>query len=115
MLPKQKRLNLKKDFKWAVTGKKINSLYFSAFIKYGENLFPRIGIATSKKYFKNSVDRNRARRLLSKAFENIYDRLPQNINIIALPKSGLIDVKSENLSKELEKELKNEIIINKSD
>lgn len=111
MLPKEKRLNLKKDFKWVASGKRLNHHHFSVFIKYGENEFPKIGIATSKNYFKKATDRNRARRLLSKALESIYEALPHNINIIALPKSGVIDVKSEELLKELEKELKNKNLL----
>lgn len=111
MLPKDRRLNLKKDFKWVAAGKRATSRNFSLFIKYGENGFPRMGVATSKKNFKNAVDRNRARRLLSKAFENIYSILPYNVNIIALPKQGLIEVKSEDLSKELEDTLKREGIL----
>lgn len=108
MLPKHQRLNLKKDFKWVASGKSRNLQRFNLFIKYGENEFPLIGIATSKKYFKKATDRNRARRLMSKAFEDIYESLPKNVNIIALPKTGVIEVKSEDLSKELKDVLKNE-------
>lgn len=111
MLPKDKRLNLKKDFKWVASGKRLNQHHFNLFIKYGENEFPKIGIATSKNYFKKATDRNRARRLLSKAVESIYEALPRNINIVALPKVGVIDVKSEELSKELEMVLIKERIL----
>ena len=112
MLSKDKRLNLKKDFNWVASGKRINCSFFNMFIKYGENQFPRVGIATSKNYFKKATDRNRARRLLSKAMENIYSKLPQNINIILLPRAGVIEVKSEVLSEKIGLELKNEGIFN---
>lgn len=101
MLPSKKRLNLKKDFKWVASGKKVESPLITLFIKRGENLFPRIGIANSSKVFKEATKRNRARRITSKGFEEIYNLLPKDINIVALPKQGLIDVKSQDVTLDL--------------
>lgn len=112
MLPTAKRLNLKKDFKWVASGKKIESKFAKIFIKIGENSFPRIGIATSGKVFKKATDRNRSKRLISKAFEILYPTLPSDINIVALPKDGVINVKSDEVLQDLEITLKNEKIIN---
>ena len=112
MLPKLKRLNLKKDFKWVALGKRVNFKYATLFFRIGENSFPRIGIAVSSKIFKNPTQRNRARRLVSSCFESLYGRLPTNINIVALPKAKVIEVKSGDLLLELEQTLKNEKIIN---
>ena len=106
MLPTAKRLNLKKDFKWVASGKKIESKFAKIFIKTGDpsaSSGPRIGIATSGKVFKKAVDRNRSKRLISKAFEILYPTLPLDINIVALPKHGVINVKSDEVVKELEK------------
>src|ERR1035437_5034687 len=94
MLAKNKRLNLSKDFKWVASGLKIETEFTKLFIKSGDNVNPQVGIAVSGKVFKNAVQRNRARRLVSSAFELLYETLPKNINIVALPKSGVVKVKS---------------------
>ena len=111
MLPKSKRLNLKKDFKWVASGKKINSKFTTIFVKYGENTFPKIGIAVSSKVFKKPTQRNRARRLISALFEGLYGKLPTDINIVALPKAGVLDVKSGDIILDLKQRLENERII----
>lgn len=112
MLPKHKRLNLKKDFKWVAAGKKLETDYLKLIIKPGDNQMPKIGIAVSSKSFKKATQRNRARRLTSAAFEILYGRLPANINIVVLPKTGVINVKSSEVQLDLEAVLKNEKIIN---
>ena len=111
MLKKSKRLNLKKDFKWVAKGKKVESKYLKLFIRIGENTTPRVGIALSSKTFKKATERNRAKRLVSQAFQSIYSSLPKNINIVALPKIGVLDVKSAMVLLDLEAVLKNEKII----
>ncbi len=111
MLPKQNRLNLYKDFKWVTGGKKVETPLVTLFIKTGDNLFPRIGIAVSVKKLKKAADRNRARRLVSKAFESLYGSLPKDINIVALPKSRVINVKSDAVLLDLKSSLSYEKII----
>ena len=111
MLPRNQRLNLKKDFKWVVGGKKIETKYLKLFLKTGDNQSPRVGIAVSSHVFKKSSQRNRARRLISAALEALYLKLPQNINIVALPKATILSVKSGDVLMELEEKLQNEKII----
>lgn len=106
MLPKNNRLNLKKDFKWVASGQKVESMNFKLFLRLGDNLKPRVGISLSKNVLKKAVDRNRAKRLLSTAFKNLYSSLLQNINIVALPKPGIISLKSTDIEKELEETLR---------
>lgn len=106
MLPKQKRLNLKYDFKWVSTGKKIDGSLIKLFIKPGENNFPRLGISVSAKVFRKAIDRNRARRLVSTAFEDLYNRLDNNLNIIALPKIGVLKKSSDEIKSEIDKMLR---------
>ncbi len=112
MLPKSQRLNLKKDFKWVAGGKKLETAYLKLFIKMGDNRQPRIGIAVSSRIFKNATERNRAKRVVSAAWEVLYSNLPDTINIVALPKAGVIKVKSGDLLLDLEAALKNAKIIN---
>lgn len=111
MLSKDKRLNLKKDFKWVAAGKRLETKYIKLFIKQGDNLIARVGIATSGKVFSKASDRNKARRLVSAAFEMLYTKLSDNINIVALPKSQVINVKSGEVFLDLEEGLKRERII----
>lgn len=111
MLSKDRRLNLKKDFKWVALGKKLETKYLKLFFRPGENEVSRVGIATPGKAFNKASQRNRARRLASAAFEALYSRLPNYINIVALPKTGILEVKSGDVLLDLEEELKREKIL----
>jgi len=123
MLPKPQRLNLKKDFKWVAAGKKLESKYLKIFVRHGdpstsntpslrESGQARVGIATSSKTFRKATNRNRARRLVSTAFQSIFHLLPPTINIIALPKAGVLSVKSSDVLLDLEAALKSEKVTN---
>lgn len=107
MLPKPSRLNLKNDFKWVASGKKIDTKFAIIFIKNGSNKLPKIGVATSSKYFKNATDRNRAKRVVSSAIEVLYPKFPDNINIVVLPKSNVTSVKSQDVLLDFKKALIN--------
>lgn len=111
MLSKSKRINLKKDFKWMASGKKIDSKYLRLFIKVGDNQTARIGITTSSRVFRKATDRNRAKRLASAAFELVYSKLPPTINLVALPKVSILDVKSGDVLLDLEEALMREKVI----
>lgn len=106
MLQKSKRLNLKKDFKWVATGQKIETKFAKLFLKAGQNTEARIGIALSGRNFQKANERNRARRLVSKGFELLYDKLPKDLNIVVLPKHGVLEVKSQEVLLDLEEGLK---------
>lgn len=105
MLPKNKRLNLKRDFLKVVSGQKNEDDLVKLFSKYGENKDPLIGIAVSSKTFKKAVERNRARRLVSKVCEDLYDRLPEGLNLIVMPKAEVLIYKSFELEPKIEKSL----------
>ncbi|MBI2600100.1 ribonuclease P protein component [Candidatus Daviesbacteria bacterium] len=111
MLSKDKRLNLKTDFKWVATGDKVETKFAKLFVKNGQNAQARLGIALSGKSFNKANERNRARRLMSKGFEGLYDKLPKDINIIALPKHAILEVKSQEVLSDLEEGLKKAEII----
>lgn len=106
MLPKSKRLNLRKDFKWVASGQKLETKYLKLFIRFGENTFPRIGIAIQSQVFKKATQRNRAKRLVSRAFQSTNYLMPSTINIVVLPKAGMLDVKSSDVLLDLEQGLK---------
>lgn len=112
MLPRNKRLNLAKDFKRAASGKKLETAYLKLFLKEDPgNAGFKLGIAASAKIFSKAVARNKAKRLVSAAFEALFSRLPDNINIVALPKAGAVKVKSDDIRLDLEAGLKKEGII----
>ena len=111
MLSKEKRLNLKKDFKWAVSGKLIDTKFAKLYLKVGENTFPRVGIASSSKTFKKATERNKARRLISASLESLYSLLPPTMNILALPKIGVLGVKSGDVLFDLQEKLKDAKVI----
>lgn len=111
MLSKSKRINLKKEFKWVALGKKLDAKYLKLFLREGDNKTSRVGIAVSSHIFKKAVQRNRARRLISYAFQSTTYHLPPAINIVALPKKGIIEVKSEDVLLDLEGALRKERII----
>lgn len=111
MLPKIQRLNLKTDFSWAASGKKIETKYLKLFLKTGENTVPKIGITASSKVFKKAHERNKARRLASAAFQSTVYCLPSTVNILALPKASILGVKSGDVLLDLEEVLKKEKII----
>lgn len=103
MLPKNKRLNLKNDFSKVASGQRNEDDLVKIFSKYSSNKDPAVGIAVSAKTFKKAVERNRARRLISKVFENLYDRLPEGINLIIMPKEDVIKYKAHELEPKIEK------------
>jgi ribonuclease P protein component len=112
MLPLKKRLNLKKDFKWVISGKFFDTQFAKIYIRLGDNVYPKVGIAVSSKHFRKASDRNRARRLISRAMESLYEKLPGNINIVVLPKGTIADVKSGDVLLETEQKLREYKILN---
>lgn len=102
MLPKKNRLDLKKSYSYVAVGKRVEGANIKLFYRFSDSTWPLVGISTSAKMFKKAVDRNRARRLLSAAFENLYQKLPKSINIVALPKSGILKMGSSEAVKEVE-------------
>lgn len=107
MLPKFKRLNLKKDFDWVKSQSKVlDSRFLKLLVREGENTIPKIGVAVSSKVFKKAHDRNFVKRRTFATFGNLYSLLPSNINIIALPKRIAFGVKSFELDEDVMSVLK---------
>lgn len=99
MLPKRYRLNLNHRFKWVASGNRIETPVAVLFVNFGDNSAPLVGISVSAKVLKRATQRNRARRLLSAAFEQLFPILKTGINIVALPKSRIIEVKSTEITR----------------
>lgn len=102
MLPKTRRLNLKKDFKWVVLGKKAETDNLKIYWRLGTNKFPKIGIAISKNYFKKSSERVEAKRRCFAAAKAHYASLPNNLNLVIMPKTAVLNKEQNQLVAELE-------------
>lgn len=106
MLSKEKRLNLKHSFTFVVKGQKFENDILRIFWREGGNSQPLVGIALKKESLKLAVERNQARRLVSTGVELLYPRLRQKLNLIIMPKAGVLKLSSGELTEILEKELK---------
>lgn len=102
MLAKSQRLNLSKSYKWTAQGKRSSTPSLQLMYRLGENLQPQVGIALSKHHFKQSVERNRAKRLASTAIETLYPRLRKNLNLVIIPRPSVLGRHPDELIKELE-------------
>ena len=89
--PKSDRI-LKRDRFLEVydSGRKIQATYFTAFVLLNQSEKPRIGITATRK-IGNSVERNRARRLVREAFRKNKGLLPNGVDIVINVKRRLND------------------------
>jgi len=71
-------------------GRKIQFRYFTAFVLVKQSDGARIGITTTRK-MGNSVERNRARRLVREAFRRNKWLVPQGVDIVINAKRSLVE------------------------
>jgi ribonuclease P protein component len=71
-------------------GRKIQSRYFTAFVLTKQTPRPRIGITATRK-MGNSVERNRARRLVREAFRKNKWLVPHGVDIVINVKRALVE------------------------
>ncbi len=101
MLSRHKRLNLSLEFKTIAKSDRAETPNLKIYFQKTDSDLTRIGIALSKNYFKNSVLRNRAKRIVSKTIEDLYNDLPKGLNLVIMPKSGVLTLSSVELGKEI--------------
>ncbi len=101
MLPKLQRLNLKKNFKFVASGAKLETRSFKLMYRFSTNDNPLVGVAISSSNFKKANLRNKARRLSYLAIEDYYLDLPKGINLVIMPKAGILNDTVDELKKEL--------------
>jgi len=89
--PKSDRI-LKRDVFRRVyeEGRKIHCRYFTAFVLLNPDDRTRIGITTTRK-MGNSVERNRARRLVREAFRRNKWIVPAGVDIVINAKRSLVE------------------------
>lgn len=100
MLKKKLRLNLSLEFKKVASGKRIHSTHFSLFLLRELHVPARVGIALAKKEFRHSHERNRARRLMSEVVSKNYNRLSNGLQLIIMPKAGILNASINDLTDE---------------
>src|SRR6185295_9053523 len=71
-------------------GRKIQATYFTAFVLPNQIEGPRIGITATRK-MGNSVERNRARRLVREAFRKNKWLVPNGVDIVINVKRALVE------------------------
>ncbi len=101
MLSKEKRLNLNLSFRWTASGEKISLPFVKIFYRTGHNSNPLIGVSLSKTNFKTAIERNRAKRLLSEAFNELYPKIEPHLNIVAIPYTQVLKLSSKEILKVL--------------
>jgi ribonuclease P protein component len=70
-------------------------------LRSGEEAALRLGVVTSKRTFRRSPDRSRARRLLREAFRINRSKLTGEYDIILIGRKKILDVKRQDVEKEL--------------
>ena len=103
MLSRDKRLNLSKEFKWIVSsGKVFDSPSFKIFYKIGHNnSAAKANVALQTKLFKKANLRVKAKRIGFSLIEQIYNKLPKNLNLVMMPKSNFLGKDQIELKKEI--------------
>lgn len=100
MLSKEKRLNLKTNFRWVASGNSITSKNFKLFYRLGENHHPLIGVSIISAQFKKSTLRNEAKRICFEMAGKNYDQLHKNLNLVIMPKNQVLEIPPEQLDLE---------------
>lgn len=101
MLPKSKRLNLKRNFNWVISGKKVETTLFKLFYRIGENTKPLVGVTIPKHVIKKAQDRNNIKRFIYRAVSQFYTDLPNNLNLVIIPKGDISKKQIDQLIGEL--------------
>ncbi len=102
MFPRAARLNINQSFQWVIKGQRFQTAALRLWWRSGENNQALVGVALSKKDFKRSVDRNRAKRLVFAAVMSVYPKLPKGINLVIMPNAKVLTDRFDDLKQQLE-------------
>lgn len=97
------RLDHKKEFK----SKNIKFIYAKNNFKY-----PRFGIIISKKIDQRAVVRNKLKRKLSIAIENIFDKINSGVDVVLIPNKKALEFEQEILNQEVLEVFKKQNLLN---
>jgi len=82
-----------------------------SYVGYNRRGLVRIGITTGKKV-GNAVKRNRARRVIREAFRQLSPQVKQNVDLVFVARTKTAYVKSTEIYREMEKQLKKAGVLN---
>ncbi|HWC78189.1 MAG TPA: ribonuclease P protein component [Blastocatellia bacterium] len=95
--PKKNRILKRDRFRHVYEqGRKIHTKYFTAFVLKGSDHDARVGITVTRKV-GDSVQRNRARRLVREAFRRNKWLAPSGVDIVINVKRPLVDARYNDL------------------
>jgi ribonuclease P protein component len=101
-LSRRMRLTNSPDFKEAFDqGRKVVGACMVLWLRSGSGASLRLGAVASRKSFRRSVDRSRARRYLREAFRLLRHRLQGPVDVILLARPPLLSSRAEAREKEL--------------
>ena len=113
MLSKEKRLNLKKSFRWVRAGSVVGDESLKIFYRCGTQPRSLVGIAISSSVSSLATKRNRVRRLTSSVFESLYDELKTGLNVVAMPTNKVLQLSSSELTNKVKVLLEGKNLLNK--
>lgn len=100
-LPRQRRIADSTHFKEAFDqGRKIAGTYMVLWLRTGSGAALRLGTVASRRSFRRSVDRSRARRYLRETFRRIRYRLQGPFDVVLLARPALLSSRAESREKE---------------
>lgn len=82
-------------------GKRYVGRYFVMWLRYAEDACLRLAVIVSKRTFRRSVDRSRAKRLLREAFRLNRHRLQGKVDVILVARSYIGGVKRQVVDEDL--------------
>jgi len=101
-LPRQRRLTESPHFKEAFDqGRKIAGACMVLWLRTGTGAALRLGAVASRKSFRRSVDRSKARRYLRETFRRIRYRLQGQVDVVLLARPALLASRTESREREL--------------
>ena len=91
-LAKKNRLNLRLHrHRVEESCKKLHSPLFTHLVAKSTHLHPRFAILISKKLAKKAVVRNKIKRRISQSLQDSLFQLPQNLDVILIPKPTILN------------------------
>lgn len=101
-LPRHRRLTESHHFEEAFEqARKIVGGRMVLWVRAGAGAALRVGAVASRRSFRRSVDRSRARRLLREAFRRIRYRLQGDVDVVLLARPALLSSRGDACEKEL--------------
>ena len=102
MLKKNRRVNLKTEFKRIAQGKRLETEHFVFFTLQTKELHDvRVGVAVAKKNYRHAHERNKVKRICFTVIENVMERLSKGMNLVIMPKLGITRTSTKALIDEI--------------